>query len=108
MPSDSIQTIFSDELDSLPGSISQVRECGQQLLQLSKQKGIAVIIIGAIIAYNYSVDTTKQKGSGLGLSIVNKIINDHNGTLKVLPNQAGAEIKIKLQKDVYRNFNNWW
>ena len=45
---DSIQTIFSDELDSLPGSISQIRECGQQLLQLSKQKGIAVIIIGHV------------------------------------------------------------
>lgn len=45
---DSIQTVFSDELDSLPGSVSQIRECGQQLLQLAKQKGIAVIIIGHV------------------------------------------------------------
>ena len=45
---DSIQTIYSEELDSLPGSISQIRECGQQLLQLSKQKGIAVLIIGHV------------------------------------------------------------
>jgi DNA repair protein RadA/Sms len=39
---DSIQTVFSDALDSLPGSVSQIRECGQQLLQLAKQKNIAV------------------------------------------------------------------
>ena len=45
---DSIQTIYSEDLDSLPGSISQIRECGQQLLQLAKQKGIAVLIIGHV------------------------------------------------------------
>ena len=45
---DSIQTVYSEDLDSLPGSISQVRECGQQLLQLAKQKGIAVLIIGHV------------------------------------------------------------
>ena len=45
---DSIQTVYSEELDSLPGSISQIRECGQQLLQLAKQKGIAVLIIGHV------------------------------------------------------------
>ena len=45
---DSIQTVFSDELDSLPGSVSQIRECGQQFLQLAKQKGIAILIIGHV------------------------------------------------------------
>ena len=45
---DSIQTIFSDQLDSLPGSVSQIRECGQQFLQLAKQQDIAVIIIGHV------------------------------------------------------------
>ncbi len=42
--------------------------------------------------------TTKQKGSGLGLSIVNKIINDHNGTLKFLEKKDGAKIEIILPK----------
>tara|TARA_B100002052_G_scaffold37217_1_gene29342 strand:+ start:4 stop:1791 length:1788 start_codon:yes stop_codon:yes gene_type:complete len=45
--------------------------------------------------------TTKKNGSGLGLPIVNKIINDHNGSLKILSNLTGAIIKINLPKDVY-------
>ncbi len=45
---DSIQTVFSDALDSLPGSVSQIRECGQQLLQVCKQRNVTVIIIGHV------------------------------------------------------------
>jgi len=43
--------------------------------------------------------TTKTKGSGLGLSIVNKIINDHNGEIKFNPKNDGAEVKIILIKN---------
>ena len=32
---DSVQTVYSDSIESLPGSITQIRECGQKLLQLS-------------------------------------------------------------------------
>ena len=43
--------------------------------------------------------TTKQNGSGLGLSIVNKIINDHNGSIKFLNYKDGAKIEILLPKN---------
>mgnify|MGYP001978425334 CR=1 FL=1 len=42
--------------------------------------------------------TTKQNGSGLGLSIVNKIINDHNGSISFKNLQDGAKVNIKLPK----------
>ena len=43
--------------------------------------------------------TTKPSGSGLGLSIVNKIINDHNGSVKFKSNNNGAKVEITLPKN---------
>lgn len=45
---DSIQTVYSDALDSAPGSISQVRECASSLLKFAKQSGTPVLLIGHI------------------------------------------------------------
>lgn len=45
---DSIQTIYSEALESAPGSISQVRECAAALLKLAKQSGTPVLLIGHI------------------------------------------------------------
>ena len=43
--------------------------------------------------------TTKTKGSGLGLSIVNKIINEHNGSIKFISNKNGAKVEVILPKN---------
>ncbi|MEY3085103.1 MAG: hypothetical protein RL037_1283 [Bacteroidota bacterium] len=45
---DSIQTLFDGNLESSPGSISQVRECTAQLLRYAKQTGTPVFLIGHI------------------------------------------------------------
>ncbi len=42
--------------------------------------------------------TTKEKGTGLGLSIVDKIINDHNGSIKFLNTYNGAKVQIIIPK----------
>ncbi|MBQ6652693.1 MAG: DNA repair protein RadA [Prevotella sp.] len=45
---DSIQTIATEEVDSSPGSIAQVRECAAALLRFAKSSGVPVILIGHI------------------------------------------------------------
>ena len=42
--------------------------------------------------------TTKKKGTGLGLSIVDKIINDHNGSIKFFNSNNGAKVQIIIPK----------
>ena len=45
---DSIQTMYSDEISSSPGSVSQVREITARLMRVCKQKYITTIIIGHV------------------------------------------------------------
>ena len=45
---DSIQTLYTDTNDSLPGSISQVKECTMILMNLAKAQGITVFVVGHI------------------------------------------------------------
>lgn len=43
---DSLQTVFSNQLDNPPGSISQLKQVLQEVLEKAKEKGIAFILIG--------------------------------------------------------------
>jgi len=45
---DSIQTLYSSQLDSAPGSVSQVRMCGNQLMKLGKTKNIPIFIVAHV------------------------------------------------------------
>ena len=45
---DSIQTMYNEENDSSPGSVSQVKDCTMSMMQLSKSSGITVFVVGHI------------------------------------------------------------
>lgn len=45
---DSIQTVYSDQLSSAPGSVAQVRECAAHLTRAAKTTGICVVLIGHV------------------------------------------------------------
>src|SRR3954451_10613208 len=45
---DSVQTLYSAELGSAPGSVAQVREAAGRLLRVSKEQGVATILVGHV------------------------------------------------------------
>lgn len=45
---DSIQTVFSEKIDSYPGTVTQIRECAAALLSVSKKLSIPIFLIGHI------------------------------------------------------------
>ena len=45
---DSIQTMYNEQNESAPGSISQVKDCTMAMMQLSKQEGLTVFVVGHI------------------------------------------------------------
>ena len=45
---DSIQTLYNEDNESSPGSVSQVKDCTMTMMQISKAKGITVFVVGHI------------------------------------------------------------
>ncbi|KXW56961.1 DNA repair protein RadA [Ferrovum sp. PN-J185] len=45
---DSIQTVYSEALNSAPGSVSQVRECAAQLTRVAKSLGVMMVMVGHV------------------------------------------------------------
>lgn len=45
---DSIQTVYSEQLTSAPGSVAQVRECAAQLTRVAKSSGTTIILVGHV------------------------------------------------------------
>jgi len=87
---DSIQTVYSEALQSAPGSVAQVRECSAQLTRIAKQLGISMILVGHV---------TKE-GSLAGPRVLEHIVDsvlyfegDQNSSFRVIrafKNRFGA------------------
>ena len=45
---DSIQTLFSENLDSAPGSVAQLRECAAQLVRFAKRQAVSTVLVGHV------------------------------------------------------------
>ena len=93
---DSIQTVFLAQLESAPGSVSQVRECAAHLMSLAKQFGIAVILVGHI---------TKD-GSIAGPKVLEHMVDcvlsfegdtqSHFRLLKTIKNRFGGALELGI------------
>ena len=93
---DSIQTIYSEAIESSAGSVSQIRECAARLLKMAKESGVSVIIIGHI---------TKD-GAIAGPKILEHIVDvvisfegDNNNVYRLLrgiKNRFGATFEIGI------------
>ncbi len=75
---DSIQTIYLPDLDSIPGSPTQIRECAANLMRLAKSTGIPIIMVGHITKggdlagpkiLEHMVDTVLQFEGDRGVNI---------------------------------------
>ena len=91
---DSIQTMYQDNSDSLPGSVAQVKACAMNLMELAKGQGITVFVIGHI----------NKEGSIAGPKVLEHIVDcvlsfegDQNLVYRILratKNRFGATDEI--------------
>ena len=104
---DSIQTLYLSDMVSAPGSVSQVRECSYQLMNLAKQEGITVFVIGHI---------TKEGGLA-GPKVLEHMVDtvisfqgdEHYRMLRVLKNRFGPTSEIgvfQMQEDGLKPVEN--
>lgn len=106
---DSIQTIYSDLIESSPGSISQIKECTGEFLRYAKESNVPVILIGHI---------TKD-GSLAGPKVLEHMVDvvlqfegDRNHTyrlLRTIKNRFGSTNELgiyEMQGDGLREVSN--
>ena len=106
---DSIQTIFTEQVESSPGSVAQVRECSAAILKYAKESGVPVLLIGHI----------NKEGSIAGPKVLEHIVDtvlqfegDHHYMYRVLrsiKNRFGstAELGIyEMRQDGLREVSN--
>ncbi len=78
---DSVQTLYNENSESTPGSVSQVKDCTMSLMQLSKSQGITVFVVGHI----------NKDGAIAGPKVLEHMVDcvlyfegDHNSSYRLL------------------------
>jgi DNA repair protein RadA/Sms len=105
---DSVQTLYTEALDSIPGSLAQVRECAGRLMAFAKTRGVPVILVGHVTkdgaiagpkTLEHVVDTVLQfEGEGAQTYRVLRALKNRFGATSEIGvfemNQGGlAEVK---------------
>src|SRR2546430_2115098 len=88
---DSVQTLWSAEVGSAPGSVSQVREAAARLLRVAKQAGVATFLVGHVTK-DGSV-AVRARHAGLALGGADVFVNVAGG---VRIDEPGADLGIAL------------
>lgn len=116
---DSIQTLFTDSIESSPGSISQIRECAAQLLKLSKTSHVPVFIIGHITkdgmlagpkVLEHIVDTVLQfEGDNQYVYRILRSLKNRFGStseLAIFEMETDGLHEVKSPSEIFLNRNN--
>jgi len=105
---DSIQALYSEQLESAPGSVSQLRECTAQLVRFAKSRGVATLLVGHVTkegtlagprVLEHMVDTVLYFQSDLGsrFRIIRAVKNRFGATNElgffVMSEQGFKEVK---------------
>lgn len=111
---DSIQTIYRTELESSPGSISQLRECTAQIINIAKAKSISFFLIGHITkegmiagpkVLEHMVDTVLQfEGEGTHAYRILRAVKNRFGStneIGVFEMTGSGLIEIKNPSEVF-------
>jgi len=93
---DSIQTLYSEDYDNVPGSITQVKECAARLLKLAKAEGIIILFIGHIT----------KSGNIAGPKVLEHLVDtvlyleggnhNHYRTLRSIKNRFGSTNEVGI------------
>jgi len=111
---DSIQTLYSIELGSSPGSVGQVRECGSKLVRFGKLNNVAIILIGHVTkegtiagpkVLEHLVDTVLyfEGGKGNQYRIIRSIKNRFGSTneIGVFEMREEGLVEVKNPSEIF-------
>ncbi len=116
---DSIQTVYRPEIQSMPGTVNQIRECASLLMQLAKQNGITILAIGHVTkqgdlagprVLEHMVDTTINFEGDLNLNYrILRAVKNRFGPaneIGVFEMKSDGLHEVRQPSGLFLNFSN--